>query len=539
MSVPIAELTEPAAGAPPRARTALTLPRGPRLYALLAAAGLLLGALSLLIPSTPSYDPWSWLIWGREIVHLNLHTTGGPTWKPLTVIFTTVLALFGKAAPDLWLVVARAGAVVAVAMVFRLCVRLVRAISGAADGTLFAPAILGGLIAAVSLASTGGFVSNSALGYSEGLMTALVLIAVERHLDGAPRQAFVVGFVAALDRPELWLFWGPYGLWLIWRDRGALPLVLGLFVLIPVLWFLPEYWGSGHFFRGVSRAHTPRSNSAAYASCAFCSELGKHAWPTVLLRVKLAATLAVLAAATLLARTVRARETNPRHWRLTDPREHALAGVVATGVLGLTWWVLIAILTQAGFSGNDRYLVLGAALIEIAGGVGFGWLAAVLAREAAKRSGFVRTLGAGAGAGVLAALVMALVYVFVPNPVGRSLIDIQRTHRSLVYQAQLRTGATNAVARLGGKSRIYACGTVMTEGFQVPLVAYALGVHADQVQAAPLTLPPSGSAGPNVIFQARENRHAHRLPALRDWPETSYRLVARNRTFRIYEHCRV
>jgi len=62
VSVPIAELTEPAAGAPSRARTALT--RGPRLYALLAAAGLLLGALSLAIPSTPSYDPWSWLVWG-------------------------------------------------------------------------------------------------------------------------------------------------------------------------------------------------------------------------------------------------------------------------------------------------------------------------------------------------------------------------------------------------------------------------------------------------------------------------------------------
>ena len=539
VSVPIAELTEPAAGAPRGARTAPTLPRGPRLYGLLAAAALLLGALSLLIPSTASYDPWSWLIWGREILHLNLHTTGGPTWKPLTVIFTTVFALFGKAAPDLWLVVARAGAVVAVAMVFRLCVRFVRAISGAGDGTLFAPAILGGLIAALSLASTGGFVSNSALGYSEGLMTALVLIAVERHLDGAPRQAFVVGFFAALDRPELWLFWGPYGLWLVWRDRSALPLVLGLFMLIPVLWFLPEYWGSGHFFRGVSRAHTPRSNSAAYASCPFCSELAKHAWPTVLLRVKVAAALAVLAAATLLTRAMHARETDPRRWRLTAPREHALAGVVATGVLGLTWWVLIAVLTQAGFSGNDRYLVLGAALIEIAGGVGYGWLAAVLARESAKRSDFVRTLGAGAGAAILAALVMALVYVFVPNPVGRSLIDIQRTHRSLVYQAQLRAGAANAVARLGGKNQIYACGTVMTEGFQVPLLAYSLGVHTDQVEAAPLELPPPGSAGPNVIFQARENRRAHRLPALRNWPETSYRLVARNRTFRIYEHCRV
>ncbi len=86
----------------------------------------MVGALSLLLPSTPSYDPWAWLVWGREIVHFKLHTTGGPSWKPLPVIFTTLFAPFGKAAPDLWLVVARAGAVMSVAMVFKVCVRLTR-----------------------------------------------------------------------------------------------------------------------------------------------------------------------------------------------------------------------------------------------------------------------------------------------------------------------------------------------------------------------------------------------------------------------------
>ena len=35
-------------------------------------------------------------MWGREIVHVNLQTTGGPTWKPLPVIFTTLFAPFGK-----------------------------------------------------------------------------------------------------------------------------------------------------------------------------------------------------------------------------------------------------------------------------------------------------------------------------------------------------------------------------------------------------------------------------------------------------------
>ena len=93
---------------------------GGRFYVSLAVVALVIAALSLLIPSTPSYDPWAWLVWGKEIIHLDLHTTGGPTWKPLPMLFTTVFAVFGRAQPDLWLVVGRAGAIAAVVMVFKV-----------------------------------------------------------------------------------------------------------------------------------------------------------------------------------------------------------------------------------------------------------------------------------------------------------------------------------------------------------------------------------------------------------------------------------
>ena len=189
---------------------------GPRLYLALGAAALVIAALSLLIPSTPSYDPWAWLVWGHEIVHLDLHTTGGPSWKPLPMLFTTVFAVFGKAQPDLWLLVARAGAVMAVAMVFKLAGRLTRdLVAGLAEPNtalrwmgLVAP-LLAGVIAAGSLVNSGGFISDNALGYSEGFATALALIAVDSYMDGARQRAFVFGFFAALDRPELWFFWGP------------------------------------------------------------------------------------------------------------------------------------------------------------------------------------------------------------------------------------------------------------------------------------------------------------------------------------------
>jgi hypothetical protein len=503
---------------------------GARFYLGLVGAALLIGAVSLAVPSTPSYDPWSWILWGREIIHLKLQTTGGPTWKPLPMLFTTVFALFGKAAPDLWLIVARAGAVMAAVMVFKVAMMLVRGLGtrfGAIEGSAAAlPALLAGTLAAISFVLSGGFVSDNALGYSEGLMTASVLIAVERHLDGRPRQAFAVGFVAALDRPEIWLFWGPYGLWLFWRDPGARRLVLALFALIPVLWFLPEYWGSGHFLRGVSRAQKPRSNSAAFAHCPFCSELVNHAWLWMLLRIKIAALIGAVTSAVLLLRARRERES----WRLAGAREHAMAAVLGAALLGLGWFVLIGFMTQAGFSGNDRYLVLGASLIDIVGAAVFAWGAAELAAGLIRRRGHAPLMISAA-----VALVFA-VYALFPNWVGNNLISIQRTHGILVYQARLRSGAEAAIAKLGGPAKVLACGSVMTEGFQVPMVAYDLGVPILRVQASPNTgqaVPPA----PNVIFQAAANRGSHLLPSLRMWPGTQYRPVALTRTFRVFAQC--
>jgi hypothetical protein len=61
----------PSSGAPAGTRSTSW-----RVYAALAFGCLLLAALSLLYPSTPSYDPWGWLLWGREIIHLRLDTVG-------------------------------------------------------------------------------------------------------------------------------------------------------------------------------------------------------------------------------------------------------------------------------------------------------------------------------------------------------------------------------------------------------------------------------------------------------------------------------
>jgi hypothetical protein len=93
-----------------------------------------------------------------------------------------------------------------------------------------------------------------------------------------------------------------------------------------------------------------------------------------------------------------------------------------------------------------------------------------------------------------------------------------------------------AVKAVGGPARVLRCGTVMTEGFQVPMLAWILGIHTVDVQASPLTgqpLPPA----PNVIFQTRAQHKAHLLPFVRAWSNVHYRLVAHERTFRVYANC--
>ena len=113
---------------------------------------------------------------------------------------------------------------------------------------------IAGVCAFAALLSSNKFVRDAALGNSDPMLGGIVLWAFERHLDGRRDHALYLGVIAALMRPEAWPFLGLYGLWLWFTDPHLRKQLVAFAVLIPSVWFLPEWWGSGDPLRAGSRA---------------------------------------------------------------------------------------------------------------------------------------------------------------------------------------------------------------------------------------------------------------------------------------------
>jgi hypothetical protein len=452
---PVQELTVSRPSVP-----ALALPRLAVRHRVVLAV-LALTALTFLAPAAPTYDPWAWIIWGREILHLDLSTIHGPSWKPLPVLLTTPFALFGGLAPSLWVFVGRAAAIGSVVMLFRFARRL--------------GGVPAGVAAAAPYALAPWTVRNGAMGMSEGLLVLLTIAAIDRHLDGRRRAAFVLALGAALLRPEVWPFVGLYGLWLLWREPRARALVVGGFAALPALWLLPESWGSGDLLRAAHRAQSPRSNSPAFADDPIRAVLDQFAG---MLSPVVWAGLAALVIVVV--------------WRRAPGRrEVAVLGTLLAGAL--VWVGEVALMTSDGFSGNTRYLVMPAAIVCVGAGVGATWLArAVLGRRAA-RSG-------AAAVGLAAVLGVA----FAAPSVGRVASDVQ----AVMNQARVNDDVGALVVRAGGAARLRACGDVYTGPFQVPVVAWNVHLHTTQVSI-------SAPHRPAVVFRVRSTPASRPGPSLR------------------------
>jgi len=455
-------------------RSARRFPVGPTVA--LPAAALLLGALSLLYPSTPSYDQWAWLIWGREITQFDLQTTGGPSWKPLPVMFTVPFALFGGAAPDLWLVVARAGAVLSLMLAFVLAGRLCEA----AWGTEAAPrrgivALVAGAVAAGMVLLQLGYLRYAALGDSEGIANAAGFAAIIWHLDRRWRAALLAATAVALLRPEMWPFLGCYGAWLWFAEPQLRRWLVGCAVAIPILWFVPEYIGSGDFLRAASRAQLPNANSPAFADSPFIQllENGTRMIPRPLQPL-------VLLSLPFIGWAAWRRRWTP----------------IAVFVLAAAWVLVVAAMTQAGFAGNRRYLMLGTSLLCVLGGFGVGSLLVLVRRGAEAVSPTLVPV-----ASVLFALLLPIAAVSQAS--DRRIDQYERLDRGLKRSALHREKLAGAVELAGGKERLLACGAVSTENYQVTRLAWFLGLHTAEIEARPVVATGDERApAPGTAFQA-------------------------------------
>ena len=433
------------------------------------------GSLSLLLPSAPTYDPFAWIIWGREILHLDLNTVDGPSWKPLPVIVTTLTAPLGEASPYIWVAVAarrrdrRRRA--------RLAAR--RRLAGPRRRRASPPwgsASCRGGCATARWATPRGSWSRSSLG------------AVLCHLHGRRGWAFTLAIGAGLLRPEAWPFLGLYALWLLSRSAARLPWIAGGLASLPVLWLGPELWGSGNAFRASDRAQTPNPDSPAFADNP-ALEVLKNALDMAPALAVAFAVVAVGARRRALALAA-ARASRTAAARLASSGSRSLAAA----------WI-------GARRGDDRPRLQ---------------RQPALPHRARPRcsSSSARSGSCWAARALLGAAAPRCRRLWPPRPRRRARGRLRRPRRRAARAdagaaSSTRPTSTTTSASLideaGGAERLRGCGHAYTGPFLVPQVAWRLDVHAKEVDLEPRARPRSSST--SARSSAPRRPAARRRPA--------------------------
>ncbi len=397
-------------------------------WTVVALAGIAIAVASLTFQRAANFDPWGWIVWGREVLHLNLDTATGPSWKPGPVVFTTGFALFGALAPTLWLLAARLGAVLAVVMAYRLAQR--------------EAGWLAGVVAASLLLLMGGFLQDAVYGQSDSMMVGLLLFGIDNALESRQRTALAALLGASLMRPEVVLILAAYSAYL-WRKPDArriwIVTTLGLF---PLLWFGGDWVGSGNPFMASVAAKQFQVVNTRF-----------HTSHPALTMVKLAGQLLhtpalLLAVAALTMAVLR--------------RDRFVLGLTAAAV---ALFVVVAAMAQDGYPVLGRFLFGSIALVFILSGIGLAQLVSL----AARRQVFLGVVAAAAFLGGLAPLAIADARAWKPE-----VADARQWSQSL-------NALPRAIAAAGGRIRILACrGSITTYYLMRPALAWDLGTNMNR-----------------------------------------------------------
>ncbi len=334
-------------------------------------AAILLGILSGIVwPTIPSYDPFSWVVWGHAVTSSSVpfYVGAGPSWKPLPFFFTTIYGLFGSAAPWLWVVTARIGGIAGLLGAGRLCFMLCRR----AGLPAWAPWV-------ASLAAIAGIVlswSESLWTYyffrgtSEVFLIGVWVWALERLFTRHHWQAYMLVALEGWMRPEAWPFLFVYGIYLFWKHPGMrVWVVIGL-IAQPAGWFVPPGISTGHPL--LAATHASEYNG----------DLGAHPLKTVISRGESlqslpSLVLAVLAALIGVWKGRSLLGDLGRRWRRPNDLLARLAAegsevplVLSLAVLSLAWWIVVIVETEDHYPGLQRFYLPAAAMICVLSGYG-------------------------------------------------------------------------------------------------------------------------------------------------------------------------
>jgi hypothetical protein len=443
---------------------------------------LALGALlAIVCRARPAYDANGWLVWGHQIVHGTLNLDGAPSWKPLTFLFTLPYTLAGRTpAMWLWIITACAGGVAGPLLAGRVAYRLAPRGEGALPAWL--PPLVAALIAcgatatmtvaAKSTPTTMGLLRQTLIVTSDPLILALWLGALDAHISRRYGWALGLLTLAALGRPEVWIFLGGYGLWL-WLTvpslRGWVVLVI---LIMPVAWFLAPGLASHSIFSAGNL------------------DLGQ---PTAIHGNK---AIGVLDRVRSLSGTVLQVEVAAAIVLCALRRDRAALGLAG---LALVWTGVEIAFGLHGWSAVQRYMIEAGGLLAVVGGVGAAHALTVGGRQRGP-VGAALTL---AGVVAVVAFLVGLV-PFAHRSVNATRAVVENQHLNAIQLSNL----DRLMAKTGGAQRVLACGApAVTLGWQSG-IAWQLGLNVGSVGygAGPLH-----SGRPVVYFLAGRTHWSIRL----------------------------
>ncbi len=413
--------------------------RSGAVIATLGAAVLLLAVstgLVLWARTRPGFDPYGWLVWGHQALHGALDTNAAPSWKPLPFLFTAPYALAGHYELWLWMITSVAVSLSGCVFAGRIASRLV----ASGGGPRYAPWVAGAFAAAGVLLIQDGF-HYILSGQSDPMIVSLCLGAIDCHLSGRYRWAWVLGCLGSLGRPEVWPFLGIWAIW-AWRTMPSIRWWLyGGVIALALLWFgIPALTSRSAFVAGDNAVGSGRALHSNKVLGTIDRFLDLYATPLEI--------LALVSVAIAL-------------WR----RDRVTLALAAGAVV----WVIVEIaFALHGWPGLPRYMYEAGAVMMVVAAVGLGRLLVEPAR-----------LSRVAG---IAGLVLAVVAVgsLVPAAVSRG-----RTEHKDLRSQRLRTDELNRLAgtvnRLGGAARLRACGEPLTRLEYQTVLAWQLQLNVSKV----------------------------------------------------------